>query len=239
MKKLALILAAVLWAMPALAGTGEGWIGSGLARQPDALLPDRGAFSGGASDTDYGSIVMSAFRDAFARDVRARVIIVAPFNGEEYSIAIKQRAGRYRITADHSTKWLWRYTASGKAQAAELKLKLDPADYREVRIERCSAPIDAKLGSDLVTVWQTMLARVASHDWVTPPADDAQLYFSTVADNKTLSGQTWATAGGDRVGTLVRIADSLNQYCLHKKKEFTTEARADVDHLLPALRSEK
>ena len=244
MKKLSLILAAALWTMPALAGmpSAESWTSLRLSRQPDALLQDRSGFSGdlsGANERDYASIVKSAFRDAFARDVRARVIIVAPFSGQEYSIAIKRRAGRFRIAAAQSTKWLWRYTASGKAQAAQFKDRLVPADYHQVRIERCSVPIDSKLGNDLVTVWQKMLTRMNNQAWYDPPADDAQLHFSTSINSQILAGQTWATATGDKIGSLIRIADSLNQYCLHKKKEFAAEVRTDIDHLLPVLESER
>jgi hypothetical protein len=241
MKTLALILAAALWATPALAGTQGGWLGLS-AQSPDALLPDSSGFSGDlsrASERDYAAIVKSAFYDAFAPDVRARVIIVAPFDGAEYSIAIKERAGRYRVTAAHSTKFLWRYTSSGKAQAAQLRKLLIPADYHEVKVERCSAPIDAKLGGDLVSVWQAMLVRVGNHDWVNPPADDAQLYFSASADDRILAGQTWATAEGGKVASLVRIADALNQYCLHKTRGLAAEVRTDVDQLLPVLKSEK
>ena len=244
MKKLALILAVTLWAMPALAGTpgGEAWLGLRSAQSPDALLPDRSGFSGdlsGASEREYAAIVKSVFRDAFARDVRARVIIVAPFSGGEYSIAIKERAGRFRVTAAHSTKWLWRYTASGRAQAAQLRKLLIPADYHQVRVERCSAPIDSKLGKDLVTVWQAMLTGAERHDWYSPPRSDARLYFSTSADKQILAGQTWATFGGERVGSLILIADTLNQYCLHKKRRLVTEVRTEVDRLLPVLKSEK
>ena len=242
MKKLALILAVTLWTMPALAGVPGGWLSLRTTQPPDALLPDRSGFSGdlsGASERDYAAIVMSVFRDAFARDVRARVIIVAPFSGGEYAIAIKQRAGGFRVAAAHSAKRLWRYTASGKAQAAQFKDRLVPADYRQVTVERCSAPIDAKLGKDLVTVWQKMLAQVNNQTWYDPPADDAQLHFSTSADEQILAGQTWATAMGDKVGSLIRIADTLNQYCLHKKKGLVAEVRTQVDRLLPVLKSEK
>ena len=242
MKKLALILAVALWAMPALAGTSDGWLGLRSAQSQDALLPDSSGFSGnlsGASERDYAAIVMSVFRDAFARDVRARVIIVAPFNGGEYSIAIKERAGRFRVTAAHSTKWLWRYTATGRAQAAQFKDRLVPANYRQVRVERCSAPIDSKLGRDLVTVWRAMLTGAERHDWYSPPTADARLYFSTSADKQILAGQTWATFGGERVGSLIRIADALNQYCLHKTRGLAAEIRTDVDQLLLVLKSEK
>ena len=242
MKKLALILAVTLWAMPALAGVSGGWLSLRTTQPPDALLPDRSGFSGdlsGASEREYAAIMMSVFRDAFAPNVRARVIIVAPFSGGEYAIAIKESAGRFRVTAAHSTKRLWRYTASGKAQAAQLRKLLVPSDYHQVRVERCSAPIDSKLGKDLVTVWQAMLAGVERHDWYNPPTDDARLYFSASANNQILAGQTWATSQGERVGSLIRIADTLNQYCLHKKRELVIEVRTKVDRLLPVLKSEK
>jgi hypothetical protein len=242
MKKLALILAVALWAMPALAGTPDGWLRLRLAQPPDELLPDRSGFSGDLSDAnelDYAAIVKSVFRDAFARDVRARVIIIAPFAGGEYSIAIKERAGRFRVTAAHSTKWLWRYTPSGKAQAAQLRKLVIPADYHEVTVERCSAPIDSKLGKDLVTVWRTMLAGAAHHDWYSPPGSVARLHFSSSADKQILAGQTWVTFGGERVGSLILIADTLNQYCLHKKRGLVTEIRTEVDRLLSVLKSEQ
>ncbi len=243
MKKLALVLAAALWATPALAGApgDEAWLGLS-AQSPDALQPDRSGFSGdlsGASERDYAAIVKSAFRDAFAPDVRARVIIVSPFDGAEYSIALKERAGRYRVTAAHSTKFLWHYTNSGKAQAAQLRKLLIPANFHEVRVERCSAPLDAKLGNNLVAVWQAMLVRVEDHGWSNPPPDDAQLYFSANADERLLAGQTWASFEGDKVGSLIRIADALNQYCLHKTRGLAAEIRTDVDQLLPVLKSEK
>ena len=243
MKKLALILAVALWAMPAVAGmpSGDSWTPFHLV-QPDVLQPDHSGFSGdlsGASERDYAAIVKSVFKDAFARDVRARVIIVAPLTGGEYSIAIKQRAGRFRVTAAHSTKWLWRYTGLGKAQAVRFKDRLAPADYREVELERCSAPIDVKLGTDIVAVWQAMLAHVETHDWYDPPSHGARLYFSTVSNNRILAGQTWATFGGERVGSLIRIADALNQYCLHKTRGLAAEIRTDVDQLLLVLKSEK
>jgi hypothetical protein len=242
MKKLALILAVTLWAMPAPAGAPGGWLSLRSAQSPDALLPDRSGFSGdlsAANEREYAAIVMSVFRHAFARDVRARVIIVAPFSGGEYSIAIKERAGRFRVAAAHSTKRLWRYTASGRAQAVRFKDRLVPADYRQVMVERCSAPIGPKLGKDLVTVWQTMLTGAERHDWYNPPTGDARLYFSTSADKQILAGQTWASSSGDKVGSLIRIADTLNQYCLHKKRRLVTEVRTEVDHLLSVLKSEK
>ena len=242
MKKLALILAVALWATPALAGTSDGWLGLRSAQPPDALLPDHSGFSGdlsGASEREYAAIVMSVFRHAFTRDVRARVIIVAPFSGGEYSIAIKQRAGRFRVTAAHSTERLWRYTASGKAQDAQLRKLLIPSDYRQVRVERCSAPIDSKLGKDLVTVWQAMLSRVERQDWYSPPMDEARLYFSASVNKQSLAGQTWATSGGQRVGSLILIADTLNEYCLHKRRRLVTEIRTEVDRLLPILKFEK
>ncbi|MDE1940154.1 MAG: hypothetical protein KGI68_14120 [Alphaproteobacteria bacterium] len=242
MKKFALIFAAGLWAMPALAGTQTAWLGLPSAQPADTLMPDRSGFSGdlaGATERDYAAILMSAFRSAFARDVRARVIIIAPLNGDEYSIAVKQRGGRFRIVAEQSTQSLWRYTASGRAQAAQLKQRLEPASYRDVPIERCSVSVDAKLGNDLVAVWHAMLTQADNRSWYDAPAEDAQLYFSSAVGNRVLAGRTSTSFQGEKVDTLIRIADSLNQYCLHKSRRFVTDLRTEVGSLMPTLKTEK
>lgn len=240
MRKLASLIALALWAMPAIAGGGhEVWVP--LHHDiPDTLRP------GGDGDEpkDYRAINATVFRELYAPDVRARKFEYSPFSGGlggsgEGGMAIRLRDGRYAVTAAYDTKWLWPYSEAGKELAAELKERpLDPADYRDVPVKRCSIAIDAKLGDRLVALWQAMIAKASYHYFGTPAQDDDPVYFAAVANRGVVEASAYWSIAGRRVRTFLSMANALQDYCMTRKHSALKDVVQSVD-LLTAMLAEK
>jgi len=161
MTKLAIVLSAALLATSAVA--------------QEHLVPEQSVFPDYSADFgEYNSLVASAFKEAFDRNVLARVIAIPSFR-REYAIWLKRTGNAYTVYFLEPTVQLWGHPSLKMLESgqegilnkdgtsrrdeegiARLKAEL-PADPRDVKFNRCEIRIEESLGDRLVRAWTAML----------------------------------------------------------------------------------
>ena len=139
----------------------------------EVLLP--GTSSTGDSLRDYDFLVVTAFREAYGPDVRARAVVTPSFM-PEFVVGIRETDGNYSVFKLEAMRQLWGYSlmdmfASGEIIATDLEGNnrnqaeiedLDanlPDDFLDVELDRCEAVLKRDLGDRLLQIWLQMLSQ--------------------------------------------------------------------------------
>jgi hypothetical protein len=213
-------LAITLWALLCSASA---------ATAQDHLEPLTNALSGGWDSHDYNALLLSAFKESFDQNVRARVIAQTPMTGSDLAIGIKEDAGTFRIFALRSETWLWLHTEAGKAQAQQYR-----ADIPPIKIDRCEIVIDPGLAARLIEVWKQMLLRTRYYDTPQWGYDGTWFYFSMPLGVQNLAGRTWTPRYGS-LRLLTDITATMNELCTTKERQYVDRLQQQAAALLAQL----
>ncbi len=238
MKKLALLFAAALCTTAAAAQTSaKPYVPSyGF----DHLVPIPSAFDSAYWDDDYPRIVGTVFKDAFGKDVRARVyeLVAGPGGFFVNMIFLKERDMEYRIVYLHAAVPLWMYPARIQQSTKRLGLKLpQPADYHDVKPDRCEIGIPASLGVRIVDVWKKVLMETRYESKRARGMDGADYIFSMETQyddfqsSRTLAGTTWSPDEQSKPGRLTEIADTMQLLCQHDPEASLKKLDTEVQQL--------
>jgi hypothetical protein len=245
-RKLLLIIATILHASFAMAA--------------EQLAPEDSTFTGANLDSgspslsDYDTLLVSAFRSAFAKNVRARVIAIPSFQ-TEYAVSIQESAGVYSVVVLQSPARLWNYSIltglkersvgvlgqqsgqSAKAEIDRLQTEL-PSDYRDIKMSRCETPIAPDLGARILRVWRGALIQTRYNDAgrSTVGIDGDIYHFSMTDGEQHLAGQAWSPDESSDPGRLVRITVSMKSYCETRDPQALRLLEQQVNILLRRLR---
>jgi hypothetical protein len=224
---------------PAVPSTNTGEVTVTLhGMEPDTLIPISTGFAGNStsdSDDEYATIVEKTMPEAFAPSVLVREVVLAPFSGEEYVLALRPLGDGWRLFSIRSTRWLWQYTSSGIAQEWELHHKRLPADgYRRIKMERCSVQLDGALGSRIVALWQDMLRGAVPHPFkALPPTDAPEILLIAKVDGKTLAA-TPSAQPRDHVLALLGLVGAMEEACAKPGERTHSALVAQVDRFANA-----
>jgi hypothetical protein len=193
----------------------------------DHLMPEPSNFAappdGFTVISDYNAMVLDVFRELYARDSEARMIVQPPFE-PEFGIAIlKGRGEHYRILSLEPAIHLWSYSYVGvlksghvqgwdkdgkpvdeNAEADALKASL-PADYHAVKIARCESDLDRDLARRAIALWERML--VGAHSIRRSATPTASISSRFAATPRTFTspcptpGTAWRPTRWTRVAT--------------------------------------
>lgn len=228
-----LIAAAILCTAPVLA--------------EDHLEPERSVLGGDTSFSDYDNIVVSVLKDAYARDVVARMLVL-PSSQPEYAVGVKKTEDQYTIfviastipLADYETLSIMENATDDKGHPvrddksiAELRKSL-PENWHDVSVKRCVVDIDRSLGERLVDVWGKMLKQTRY-----PETDGIE---SVMVDGTDFHFYSYGKAGeisnpaGGRTEALVDVGFAMATYCDDKGKPALATLNAKLDDLLAQMK---
>jgi hypothetical protein len=231
--KFSVIAAAIVCAVPVLA--------------EDHLEPERSVLGGDTWLQGYDDIVVGVLKDAYSREVVARMVVL-PSSQPEYAVGVSKTGDRYAIFVVGATIPLSNYEALSNMEnardekgnpvrddksIAELR-KMLPTDWHDVKVNRCAVAIDAPLGERLVDVWGKMLMQTRypePEENETVRIDGVDFHFYSYGK----AGQTWSPTGR-KAGTFVDVGNAMAAYCDEKGKHELATLNAKVDDLLAQLK---
>jgi hypothetical protein len=155
----------------------------------------------------YGANLHRAFHEAFDADVLARVLFLPSFEPEE-AIGLRKRGGVYEVFTLSAAQLIWAY--SDPAAAAQAGLPTRPED---VPLTRCTITLDAAPAEAILQAWRAMLGEVRAEDGPTLGVDGETYDFTMPGPDGERSGEALSPHPATRVGTLVRLAEAMRDYC--------------------------
>jgi len=212
MRRVAAILTAMLLTAPAIAAT-PGYEGR------DHLWPEMSVFAYGPGTPSHAPSLATAFNSLFDMDILTRMIAERSFENP-YAVAIRRKGADYAIL----------YHVLGKS--AHLK-------------KQCEIALPMNLAKHLVAAWRDVLLGTRFSDDVATGADGASYHFGmreeiALAMGGTtvvpLSGYVWVPDPSSPPGMLVRIANTMADYCESKDVKQLTKLRNDVAALEAKLK---
>ena len=236
----------------------------------DHLVPEPSAIGGDDYVGKYQEQVATVLHEVYDRNVRIRMIAQPSFSAE-YVVGIKDNSSIFVVTP---AQQVWQYESlrmmehgsvavvskdgkappaddpnGTKADIAELRETL-PADYRDVKLDRCQIAIDPKLADRTVEVWKEILLQTRFVRGPEPVkgADGKLIYTVTVGlDGETyhfsmrdgsgdvFAGSTWSPSKDTKPAKLVEIAETMRNYCTTKNSDDLAKLSREVDALLGEL----
>ena len=155
----------------------------------------------------YDKSLHEVFKEAFASDVRVRMLAEPSFE-PEYAVGIRDIGGIYHILYLHVPSNLW-YSGEDRAKAVA---------------ERCDVEIDTSLANRIIEVWRRMLQRVPPHAEVRMGLDGDGYDFFIRSGKSELTEQTWSPDKGTSPAMLVNIGVTMTSYCETKSRWYFTPA---------------
>jgi hypothetical protein len=177
----------------------------------------------------YQADIRSAFREAFAGDVRARVVFLPSFALEE-AIGLRERNGTYELFALAATQQIWGYSTArmlrsgeegltdddgknlGPAEAARIDANLPPKP-EDLPLQRCAVALDAAPAEAILGAWRVMLDQVQPTDGPELGLDGNTYIFAMPAPGGERSGEAWSPRKGSHVYRLTELATAMRSYC--------------------------
>lgn len=200
---------------------------AGSAAAQDRLRPE-------ASDLpevsiQYRANIRSAFHEAFAEDVQARMLLLPSFAVEE-AIGLRKRNGTYELFGLTATQQIWGYSTlamlrsgeegmmsdDGKDLGAEEAVRIEkslPAKPEDLPLQRCAVPLDPAPAEAILRAWRTMLDEVRPTDGPELGLDGESYTFSMPGPGGERSGEAWSPRKGSRVYRLTELAAAMRSYC--------------------------
>lgn len=179
------------------------------APRDQRLSPEDGMFD------DYRAAEQYLFRDAFASDVLARVVVEPSFQ-TEYAVAVVRRGQDYALFALSPSEHIW--SSSNRAH---------------IRIRRCDVPLPDWVAKATLNSWSRLLRAPRS------PASfglDGEFYhFAMTISGTPITGQAWSPDPGAPPGMLVDIAERLAKACWTRSNAPLSAIPALADKLRKAV----
>jgi hypothetical protein len=225
----------------------------------DHLEPEDSLFSGVLFE-DYTKMVLEALGEAYDERVVVRMVAFPSFH-PEFAVAIRESSGTYTVLRLAPEKQLWAYKTKDLMKSGQIqkvtesghhvkpndeiaKIEKDyPANFRDVRIMKCSAPIDAPIANDIRRVWELMLLNTRYSTDAHLGMDGTDYHFSMpgAMGRESCAGKTWSPPKDSPPRQLVDIATSLADFCLKESDRATIAVRLkdQVSRLLTTLEPTK
>ena len=221
------------------------------------LVPEDNQFTRAALPNGEGSLapyyemVLKVLKDAYTEDVRARVIVM-PSYGPEYAIGISEKNGRYSVFQLALDAQVWRYEMLQGAKSvdtsqfdpsvvkefqqaiAEMEKSL-PKKFEDIGVKRCEAAVPAPLGKNIVGIWKAMLLQTRSTPERTVGRDGTDYHFSMPDETQQLSGKAWEPPTESIAGGLVRIVDTMKNFCATEDTRLVAQMQTQIDTLRARL----
>lgn len=194
----------------------------------------------------YHASVRQVLKEAFSKDVRARVIVEPSFSSE-YAVGLRAQGQGYAIFSLEAASQMWGYSVArlmrqgqitafsrdGKPQTAEIIRRIEaglPPDPRMVQKIRCEAPVEPALGERVLRLWRRALEDDAR--WANHPGLDGETY-DFWADTLTASPSRliWSPRLDTVPGGLVTLSAALKHHCRTRSPESLQELRQAADSL--------
>lgn len=240
-RQLLAAIAASLWAPCAPAG--------------DHLEPEWTPYLGVHMD-GFDEILVSVFKEAYADDVRARLIVVPSFE-PEYALGVKETKGTYRIFLLKPSTHLWYFpyreiVRRGQVQVLdengshpddETQRRLNatlPDRPEDVPLSHCEIEIAKPVAETLIDIWRGMLVGTRFDEpmpegVVVVTGDGTTYHFSMKINYDRLAGKTWSPGPSSPTGKLVAITDTMRDLCLTRKPALATRLAGQAETFRAAL----
>lgn len=195
--------------------------------------------------SDYDKMIAVVFRELFAPNVAARMVVEPAFEGE-YAVGLAKTGdvgqGTYSIVGLFSRNSLWAYeslkASSGDGRKtilskdgttrvdadefARLEAEL-PSDFRDVKVTRCEAAVPQELGQSIATIWREILSQPAEegphkgkgYEVTLNGATDTDTYFWAKGASEPIGRKLNPTLPS-KIGFLAVMGDALLNYCERK-----------------------
>ena len=176
----------------------------------------------------YRELVRRVLGEAFAPDVKARVIVEPSFQ-PELAIGLRQRGASFELFSIRPTKHIWNFQLldmmktgkiqtlgpSSRNQEAEIK-KLEaglPNNPEQIPLKRCKVSVEQSIAKTILSAWSHMLQNIAPDDEAPFGLDGESYYFSMPVSDRELMGQTWSPRQGSRADKFVRMSFAMRDFC--------------------------
>lgn len=192
----------------------------------DHLEPAESAWSRAANEFELPTIALSVFHETRERDVRLWAYSTS--NGlsldHDSMTLLRGDGSHYRIVFMRSPVVLMDYTTISRRN---MHIGLQPADYRDIKPERCEIGISKTLGDRIVNVWRDSIMSARFYEKPQNPGVDAGWWvFSSRDGYRELQGQIAEPAvEGSTPDKLISLAWNMGQFCRAK----TNKARAAIE----------
>jgi hypothetical protein len=199
----------------------------------------------------YHEMIITVLEDAFAEDVRARLIAMPSFS-PEYALGLKETDGAWSIFHFQSEVQLWSYEnlrmlrdfpadlmPSQAAAIDEAIAGYDaelPDDYHDVGTgAACETPIPAALGEDLLALWTALLLETRYGDIPNLGRDGTDYHFSMRRGGRLMAGKVWEPAPESAPGAMVSITETMRNLCFTADANLLAQLEPQVESLLARL----
>ena len=198
----------------------------------------------------YRQLIVTAVREGYASDVRARVLITSVLS--ETLIGVRKVERGFQVftlrpeialslyetlrdieqgTFNRGSLQLTRQQLEDTRKDLEATL---PRDVRDVPIEKCVAPISERAAASVVGAWTRVLSRASE----TPPPDDGYIvldganFHFWVGGAQEYSGHVYAPRDGWPSKRLAVLGNAMYQLC----KARTPNSERDLERLANLVR---
>jgi len=199
----------------------------------------------------YHDMILTVLKDAFAEDVRARLIAM-PSYSPEYALGLKERDGDWSIFHFQSEVQLWSYenlrmlrdipadlmpSQAGAINDAIAGYEAGlPADYHDVGTgAACETQIPAALGEDLLDLWTALLLGTRYGDIPNLGRDGTDYHFSMTAEHGLMAGKAWEPAPESATGAMVSITETMRNLCFTGDGNLQAQLQPQIESLLARL----
>jgi hypothetical protein len=222
-----------------------------LCAQPvfaeDHLEPERSVLGGDTWFEDYDDIVVGVLKDAYARDVVARMVVLPP-SQPEFAVGVKKAGDRYSIffmaaaiplsgyatlsTMENETDEKGNPVRDDKS-IEDLRKSL-PADWHDVKVKRCVVAISKTLGERLVDVWGKMLMQTRYPEL---EGNETVIVDGTQFDFYSYGKAGWIrNPSGEKTGAFAGIGYAMTDYCEDKGNATLATLSGKVNDLLARMK---
>lgn len=198
---------------------------------------------------DYERILRTVFKDVFARDIVARVVVQNP-TGLESAAAIRRDGKGAEIISITAPERLLSYAELDEERHQMMRNEeiesliayLEPKHLRaeDVVAETCRAPIETELADKIIDVWSYMLARTGEEEQPSSSTQDVKRVSTVTVDGALYefshrNGERGDVYGPNATGdatALLGIVDRLNAACEKPGQDARMLLLKDVDDFI-------
>ena len=175
----------------------------------------------------YYANVKSAFKNAYDRNIFARLIVIPSFT-PEYALAVAKEDETYKIIHFSPSHHIWAIESMRSYRNDETIDELAssfPESVEDVTVETCELNIPTKLGENLYKLWGEMLYRTRYIDQrpidsgedstMTFGLDGTTYHFAFEHQQQVLNGKIWSPDEESPTGQFVEITNLMKRACLN------------------------
>ena len=232
---------------------------AGAVAADDHLVPEDNQFTRAALPNGQGSLapyygkVLELLGGAYAREVRARVIVM-PSYGTEHAIGIAQNGDAYEMFHLSLAANIWRYEMLQQAKAVDVtRLPAGPAqdmqriiaemqrgipdDYHDITVTDCRAPLPPALARQVIESWEKLLLRTRYTPARQVGRDGTDYHFSMPNETQQLAGKAWDPPPDSDIGRLVAITANMKAWCAARDETVLAQMQTQARNLVARLQN--